>query len=620
MNHRRLCVTALLVPLFFAGCDEDPLSAGGLCSTAADCPPGQLCKGGACTATCDTAAECYGQGVGVQCVDRSCVGSLSARAEAAPSAGEGELVTLDASATLFIGDGEPTWRWTQTEGAAVEIVYADHAVAQFQAPAVVADELLGFEVQVQAAGHTQTVQVAVSIENTINEAPVAALKGPGEPVPAGSAVPLDASASSDPNPGDALTFQWEPAGLIVDAGGGAATLTAPAPAEALKLVVTVTVSDGHDTASATIVVAVLPVPTACPASCDDGDPCTADACVDPAVGCTHEAATGPPCDDGDACTVEDACVAGACAGQAVGCPSPGACHVSLGCSPVSGECEVDDAPDGVACEGQAPSLCVQGDCRVDACALADALPDALAAGLLAWYRFDDAADATVLDASGHGWHGAVPEGVAPAPASDRFGAPGSAWLFGGGLEHLELPAALALSGPLSYSVWVRAASPDATTRSVLCFEAGSDTKSFLTFGPPHAGFDQYPPSGGTLWSADPYTAGVWHHLAYTATGQGPDHTERLFVDGELAVERLGTEVYDGGAPTAGIVGNRLYLPDEYSFIGHIDDLRIYGAALSPEQINGLSACQPCATLPDGALCFDGRASPEGGACTGGACR
>ncbi len=50
--------------------------------------------------------------------------------------------------------------------------------------------------------------------------------------------------------------------------------------------------------------------------CDDGDPCTTDAC-DPATGgCTTTPAPGEPCDDGVACTEKDVCqLDGQCLGQ-----------------------------------------------------------------------------------------------------------------------------------------------------------------------------------------------------------------------------------------------------------------------------------------------------------------
>lgn len=57
-------------------------------------------------------------------------------------------------------------------------------------------------------------------------------------------------------------------------------------------------------------------------ACDDGNPCTDDACV-PASGCTFAANTST-CDDGDGCTSGDVCAASACAGTVVaGCGDAG---------------------------------------------------------------------------------------------------------------------------------------------------------------------------------------------------------------------------------------------------------------------------------------------------------
>ena len=47
--------------------------------------------------------------------------------------------------------------------------------------------------------------------------------------------------------------------------------------------------------------------------CDDGNPCTYDACS-AATGCVHTPHT-QPCDDGDSCTGNDLCSDGSCAGQ-----------------------------------------------------------------------------------------------------------------------------------------------------------------------------------------------------------------------------------------------------------------------------------------------------------------
>lgn len=65
------------------------------------------------------------------------------------------------------------------------------------------------------------------------------------------------------------------------------------------------------------------------AECDDGDPCTDDACVDES--CQHSLNTAP-CDDGVACTAGDACSSGECIGA-------DACPAGETCDPVSGQCE-----------------------------------------------------------------------------------------------------------------------------------------------------------------------------------------------------------------------------------------------------------------------------------------
>ena len=100
-------------------------------------------------------------------------------------------------------------------------------------------------------------------------------------------------------------------------------------------------------------------------SCDDGNPCTTDACL-PAVGtCSHVAATaGAACDDGDLCTSGGVCVAGACVSAGVlpcganeaGCPA--VCDPKLGCVGAPGAAVACD--DGSACT--TGDTCLAGSC------------------------------------------------------------------------------------------------------------------------------------------------------------------------------------------------------------------------------------------------------------------
>lgn len=94
-------------------------------------------------------------------------------------------------------------------------------------------------------------------------------------------------------------------------------------------------------------------------ACDDGDPCTTDAC-DPAVGCiAPPVADGTACEDGDPCTVDGACQAGACASTPRDCSATDACHLDGVCDSQTGVCSAPTAPDETACDDGL--ACTDGD-------------------------------------------------------------------------------------------------------------------------------------------------------------------------------------------------------------------------------------------------------------------
>jgi hypothetical protein len=87
--------------------------------------------------------------------------------------------------------------------------------------------------------------------------------------------------------------------------------------------------------------------------CDDGNPCTDDACV-PGGGCV-----APPnlaaCDDGSACTRLDQCQGGECLGSdPVECPAGDDCHAVGACEAASGLCPVT-VRTGQACDDADPA-------------------------------------------------------------------------------------------------------------------------------------------------------------------------------------------------------------------------------------------------------------------------
>jgi hypothetical protein len=95
--------------------------------------------------------------------------------------------------------------------------------------------------------------------------------------------------------------------------------------------------------------------------CDDGNGCTEDAC-DPVTGCTHQP-TSDLCDDGNACTVGDKCAQGACVGLGNlecedGDPcTDNACDPGVGCMTTLNKASCDDG-----------DMCTIGDhCHLGAC-------------------------------------------------------------------------------------------------------------------------------------------------------------------------------------------------------------------------------------------------------------
>lgn len=96
------------------------------------------------------------------------------------------------------------------------------------------------------------------------------------------------------------------------------------------------------------------------ADCAPSGPCQGPPSCDPfGAGCTYEALTGTPCDDGDPCTVPDLCEAGVCKTGPKDCSGfKGVCLIGL-CNPANGACSSEAATDGTPCDDAKP--CTVGD-------------------------------------------------------------------------------------------------------------------------------------------------------------------------------------------------------------------------------------------------------------------
>jgi hypothetical protein len=117
-----------------------------------------------------------------------------------------------------------------------------------------------------------------------------------------------------------------------------------------------------------------PVPNCCTTSadCDDGNACTGDTC-NAGNRCEHATVSGP-CDDGNACTVDDTCVGRECRGAARACEDEvGACQTLAGCDAATG-CQIDFI---VGCCASAGQECNDGDACTGTAGRRDRCNDAL---------------------------------------------------------------------------------------------------------------------------------------------------------------------------------------------------------------------------------------------------
>jgi len=96
-----------------------------------------------------------------------------------------------------------------------------------------------------------------------------------------------------------------------------------------------------------------------PPDCNDGNPCTDDACT-PGVGCEQTPNDANSCDDGNACNGGEKCQNSVCAaGQAPDCEDSNEC-TNDACNPGLG-CEHDSVQDGTPC-GDPGQTCTAGQC------------------------------------------------------------------------------------------------------------------------------------------------------------------------------------------------------------------------------------------------------------------
>lgn len=124
-----------------------------------------------------------------------------------------QKVTLDGSGSASSVSGVLiTYAWSQASGPSVSLSDATSVAPTFTAPQISiggAAQQITFDLVVtDDLGQVSEKDTVTITANAPNDTPPTADAGPDQSVVSGSVVTLDGSGSSDPDPGDTLTYQW----------------------------------------------------------------------------------------------------------------------------------------------------------------------------------------------------------------------------------------------------------------------------------------------------------------------------------------------------------------------------------------------------------------------------
>jgi hypothetical protein len=287
----------------------------------------------------------------------------------------------------------------------------------------------------------------------------------------------------------------------------------------------------------------------------------------------------PKCADGQMCSMPSDCANGFCSGTICASSS---CFDSL----------KDGNETDIDCGGSCARKCnvgqgcmIPGDCGSGVCTANVCAGDPLYTGLLGWWPLNtaDIANTAVIDATGRGNTAILVGGFASAP-----GKIGGAIQFTGANSFLNAGDDINPSLALTLSAWINAMpiGGNQVIFSKWCTSGncGDNDQSFILQVTSTGAAQCYANgtnNGDYNITGGAVADGTWHLVTCTVdrNGTGPNHL--LYVDGaQVAAETVGANFLHVSVDPL-VIGSHIN--------GMLDDVRIYGRALSPSEVLTLSS-------------------------------
>ncbi|WFE27721.1 family 43 glycosylhydrolase [Solwaraspora sp. WMMD791] len=217
-------------------------------------------------------------------------------------------------------------------------------------------------------------------------------------------------------------------------------------------------------------------------------------------------------------------------------------------------------------------------------------------GLLVHYAFDETGGSVATDSSGQGRHGRYER--TPAFGTGVHG--GSFRMSGGANNSTTAPYVTIPNGVFAgvtsttVATWVKWDA--SSTANQWIYGLGPNSDRYLFSTPRNGGGVLFSAITTGSWQAEKQlrasaalTGGEWKHLAVTV--DSGSRTAVMYLDG-VAIARATdvgvrpADLHDATRDHAGYIGRSLYGADPY-FAGEVDDFRIYGRALTADEVYAL---------------------------------